>query len=102
MRGKNLGQGRVRTRETQDGSTIVFKSRETVIMIDNKTNYREIFHRWFVRDNFYFTNNWGPFLEALRRRKNLTKRDVYELALKYEIQHVFSALPQQEEMEDNK
>lgn len=81
-----------RTKQLDDGSTLVFRSRETIVLI-RENGQREVFHRWYTPRGFY-TTNWRPFWEALSNAQHLTAHAVYELANRYEIQHIFSSFPQ--------
>ena len=78
-----ITDGRVVVRRIQESKfDIVFWDTHTIYVLDGKM--RHIFHRWFDQRGFY-TCNWAPFRQALRRKKNLTITEIYYLANEYGI-----------------
>lgn len=67
-----------------DGGEIIFYDRQTIYLYQDGARYGSVFTNWAAPRGAYATS-WKKFRERLVRRKHLTVRNCYELALKYDI-----------------
>lgn len=70
-------------RELRTGIRIILFDKGTIYVQSNGLTCA--FHRWDVRKKNYYTNNWRPFRDRMRKYKTLSLYDCYRLASQFEI-----------------
>lgn len=62
---------------------VFFRDKHTVIVKQGSTMV--VFHRWWERHNFDYTNSWKPFCRALRCNAQLDLGECRRLAMRYDV-----------------
>lgn len=68
-----------------DGLTVVFYDRYTVYAKKDCDYIWTIYNRWGVRQRFFYTRNFRPFLKSLKYNRHLTIPYITKLATRYEL-----------------